>query len=109
MCSSTRGPAIAPSLVTCPTSATAKPFDLASRISSKLHARTCPTVPGALSIVSSHIVWIESMTTSVASARRLQGRGDLAHVDGGGQLDRGVRKAEVGAPASAPALPIPRP
>ena len=39
----------------------------ASRISSKLEARTCATVPGALSIVSSHMVWIESITTSAAS------------------------------------------
>ena len=64
MCSSTRGPASAPSFVTCPTSTSEKPRDFASRISSKLVARTCPTVPGALSIVSSHMVWILSITTS---------------------------------------------
>ena len=67
MCSSTRGPAMAPSLVTWPTSTSANAPALASRISSKLQARTCATVPGALSIASSHMVWIESITTSVAS------------------------------------------
>ena len=67
MCSSTRGPANAPSLVTWPTSTRAKLPALASRINSNEQARTCATVPGALSIASSHIVWIESMTTSVVS------------------------------------------
>ncbi len=70
MCSSTRGPAMAPSLVTWPTSTSAKPADLARRISSNAAARTWATVPGALSMVSSHIVWIESITTSAASGAR---------------------------------------
>src|SRR2546427_739539 len=48
MCSSTRGPAIAPSLVTCPTTRTAGPSsDLATRRSSPVHSRIWPTVPGA--------------------------------------------------------------
>ena len=67
MCSSTRGPAMAPSLVTWPTSTRAKFADFARRISSKLQARTWATVPGALSMASSHMVWIESMTTRVVS------------------------------------------
>ena len=67
MCSSTRGPARAPSLVTWPTRTREKPRDLARRISSKLVARTWPTVPGALSMVSSHMVWMESMTTRARS------------------------------------------
>ena len=63
MCSSTRGPAIMPSLVTWPTSTSTKPRRLASRISSCAAPRTWLTVPGALSSVSRYIVWIESMTT----------------------------------------------
>ncbi len=47
MCSSTRGPAIMPSLVTWPTSSTVMPRRLASRISSAAQARTWATVPGA--------------------------------------------------------------
>ena len=58
---------MAPSLVTCPTSTSANFPDFASWISSKLEARTCATVPGALSIESSHMVWIESITTRAAS------------------------------------------
>ena len=46
MCSSTRGPAIAPSLVTCPTSTSAVPAVLAKRVSCAAHSRTCATLPG---------------------------------------------------------------
>ncbi len=46
----------------------AKPRALARRISSAAQARTCATVPGAESSASSHTVWIESITTSAASA-----------------------------------------
>ena len=47
MCSSTRGPASAPSLVTWPTSTMAQPLDLAVRVSWAAHSRTCATEPGA--------------------------------------------------------------
>ena len=47
MCSSTRGPASAPSLVTCPTSTMAVPLLLAVRVSCAAHSRTCDTLPGA--------------------------------------------------------------
>jgi hypothetical protein len=67
MCSSTRGPAMLPSLVTCPTSISAKPCVFAARISSNAAARTCVTLPGAESTPSVHIVWIESITTKAAS------------------------------------------
>ncbi len=46
MCSTTRGPAIWPSLVTWPTRITAAPVRLAKRISSPAEPRTCVTVPG---------------------------------------------------------------
>ena len=39
-----------------------------SRISSNEQARTWLTVPGAESIVSIHMVWMESITTMAASA-----------------------------------------
>ena len=47
MCSTTRGPAICPSLVTCPTSSSAAPLALAKRISACAEPRTWLTVPGA--------------------------------------------------------------
>ena len=47
MCSSTRGPASAPSLVTWPTSTTAVPLALAKRVRCAAHSRTCATEPGA--------------------------------------------------------------
>ena len=64
ICSTTRGPAIWPSLVTWPTSMIAAPLALAKRISACAEPRTWLTVPGVDSIASLHIVWIESMTTS---------------------------------------------
>ena len=47
MCSSTRGPASAPSFVTWPTSTMAVPLLLAMRVSCAAHSRTCATEPGA--------------------------------------------------------------
>ena len=64
MCSTTRGPAICPSLVTWPTITTAAPLDLAKRISAWLAVRTWVTLPGADSTASLHSVWIESRMTS---------------------------------------------
>ena len=62
------GPAIAPSLVTWPTSTIAAPLSLAKRISSCAEARTWLTVPGAPSIRSEYMVWIESITTRAGGA-----------------------------------------
>ena len=98
MCSSTRGPAIAPSLVTWPTSTSANPRDLASRISSKLDARTWLTLPGALSTLSSHMVWIELMTTRPRSRSPSRVGGDVAHVDRRGKLERRVGQTEPARP-----------
>ncbi len=47
MCSSTRGPARLPSLVTWPTSTMVQPPDLAVRVSCAEHSRTWATEPGA--------------------------------------------------------------
>ncbi len=68
MCSTTRGPAIWPSLVTCPTIRSAAPLALANRISAWAEPRTWLTVPGADSIASLHMVWIESMTTNFGAS-----------------------------------------
>ncbi len=62
MCSRTRGPASAPSLVTCPTSTTVQPVCLAYWTSLEAHSRTWATAPGADCSASLHSVWIESMT-----------------------------------------------
>ena len=62
MCSTTRGPAIWPSLVTWPTRMIAAPDFLANLISACADARTCVTVPGADLTVSVHMVWIELIT-----------------------------------------------
>ena len=65
MCSSTRGPAMAPSLVTWPTKIMAMPICLAMRVNCAAHSRTCDTLPGAEVIWSEYMVWMESMTTSL--------------------------------------------
>ena len=72
ICSTTRGPAIWPSLVTCPTSMIAAPLALAKRISACADPRTWLTVPGADSIAPLHIVWIESITTSLGLSPELR-------------------------------------
>ena len=64
MCSKTRGPAKAPSLVTCPTNTTAVPVALAMRVRCAAHSRTCATEPGALVSWSEYTVWMESITTT---------------------------------------------
>ncbi len=63
MCSSTRGPAMAPSLVTWPTSTTAMPWVFAKRTSWAAHSRNCETEPGADSSASVCSVCTESITT----------------------------------------------
>ncbi|MNC62207.1 hypothetical protein D3C75_1122080 [compost metagenome] len=62
MCSSTLGPASAPSLVTCPTRKIAVPLCLAYRTNSAALSRTWDTPPGADCSCSVKIVWIESIT-----------------------------------------------
>src|SRR3546814_19651888 len=64
MCSNTRGPAIFPSFVTCPTRMRAVPLVFAKEMSSCEQARTWLTVPGAPSIKSLCTVWIESLIRS---------------------------------------------
>src|SRR6056297_3589926 len=56
MCSSTRGPARAPSLVTWPTSTTVQPVCLAYWTSLDAHSRTWATAPGADCNASLHSV-----------------------------------------------------
>ena len=61
---------MAPSLVTWPTSSTAMPRRLASSTSACAEARTWVTVPGVLSTVSSHMVWMESITATLGASGR---------------------------------------
>ena len=62
MCSSMRGPAMAPSLVTCPTRNTPHPLSFASRMSCAAHSRTWDTLPGALAMSGRYMVCMESTT-----------------------------------------------
>ena len=64
MCSSTRGPAMAPSLVTWPTSSSAVLRRRATSISAWAEARTWATDPAAESRPSRCTVWIESTTAT---------------------------------------------
>ena len=64
MCSSTRGPASEPSLVTWPTRISVIPACFAIRVSCAAHSRTCDTDPGADCNCSEYTVWIESTTTT---------------------------------------------
>ena len=66
-CSSTRGPAIAPSLVTCPTSTVAMPRSLATAISAAATARTWVTPPAVPSTAGEAIVCTESTTSRPGS------------------------------------------
>ncbi len=81
MCSSTRGPASPPSLVTWPTSTTVRPRRrFASWTRRWAHSRTCTTEPGAEGRSASAMVWIESID-------------DEAGLE---PVDRGEHRAEVG-------------
>ena len=64
-CSSTRGPAIAPSLVTWPTRTVVMLRVLATRISAAATSLTWVTPPGTPSMPEAPMVWIESTTSSV--------------------------------------------
>ncbi len=64
MCSNTRGPAIAPALVTWPTRKMGTPLLLARRINVAAHSRTWLTLPAAEVNSSRCTVWIESITAA---------------------------------------------
>ena len=64
MCSSRRGPAIDPSLVTCPTNNKVMSRSLQIRMSAPATSRTCVTPPGDPSVVALPIVCTESIMTS---------------------------------------------
>ena len=94
MCSTTRGPAIWPSLVTWPTRMMAAPDFLAKRISACAEARTWVTVPGADSTVSVHMVWIEIDHDQARHRAFRQRRDDVLDRGFRGKLHRRVGKAE---------------
>ncbi len=62
-CSSERGPAIAPSLVTWPTSTMAMPLDFAAAVSAVVTARTWVTPPTTPSVSPAFMVCTESTIT----------------------------------------------
>ena len=64
-CSSTRGPATAPSFVTWPTRTVATPFSFATRSSREAASRTCATEPGAEPSSPAWSVCTESITQTV--------------------------------------------
>src|SRR5258708_1905201 len=64
MCSSTRGPATAPSLVTWPTRRSGVPVRLAKPTSRAATSRTCPTDPAAPCNSAQAIVWTESTAST---------------------------------------------
>ena len=70
MCSSTRGPAMAPSLVTWPTSRIGRWVDLASWSRRAVASRTWVTEPGAEPTSSVNTVWIESTAKSAGRSCR---------------------------------------
>ena len=64
MCSNTRGPAMSPLLVTCPTMNTGMPVVLAACSSAVAHSLTCDTDPGEPVASSRNTVWMESTTSA---------------------------------------------
>ena len=68
-CSSTRGPASAPSLVTCPTRTTAMSWPLAARATRSATSRTCPTEPAAPPSCAACRVCTESTTHTSGRSR----------------------------------------
>ena len=69
MCSSTLGPAMLPSLLTCPITNTVTPCPFATCISAMVQSFTCPTPPAGESSSSLYSVWMEStISTSGCSS-----------------------------------------
>ena len=64
MCSSTRGPAMSPPLVTCPVMTTGTPAPLAHSSRERVHSLICVALPGLEDDPSSDSVCMESTTTS---------------------------------------------
>ena len=71
ICSSTRGPAMAPSFVTWPTMNTVRPLDFASSRNCEAHSRTCETDPALESSSERYVVWIESTTSRSGLTSRM--------------------------------------
>ena len=96
ICSTTRGPAIWPSLVTWPTRMIAAPLILAKRIKAWAEPRTWLTVPGVDSIdVAPHgLDRIDHH--QLRPVARAQGGDDILDAGLRGELDIGVGEAEPG-------------
>ena len=93
-CSSTRGPATLPSLVTWPTSTVAMPRSLATATSAAVTARTCVTPPATPSMPGAEMVCTESMT-SRPGLDRVEVAEHRLQVGLGGQVEPLVQGAEA--------------
>ena len=108
ICSTTRGPAIWPSLVTWPTRMTAAPVRLAKRISSAAEPRTWVTVPGAASTLCVHMVWIEFDDQEPRRRALRQRRDDVFDRRFRRRSRRRHRQGQAARRAAAPGRPLPR-
>ena len=83
-CSTARGPARSPSLVTCPTRRNGTPLDLAIRVRRSTQARTWARLPAGWASSGSEIDWSESTTTRAGRCRadRLLDRVDVGALQG---------------------------
>ena len=93
-CSSTRGPATWPSLVTWPTSTVAMPRSLATATSAAVTARTWVTPPGTPSVPGAEMVCTES-STSRPGLDRVEVAEHRAEVGLGGQVEPLVQGADA--------------
>ncbi len=106
MCSRVRGPAIAPSLVTCPTRTMGTPVSLATVSRRATASRTWPGLPGAPAASADATVWIESTTASggraaaIAAARASRSVSASTATDGSRQPSRSARMATCTANSS---------
>ncbi len=108
MCSSTRGPAIWPSLVTWPTSSTAVPLALAKRTSSAVHSRSCDTAPGA-DFDALRMHGLDGIDDQHARRDPLRGADDVFDAGLGDQPRGGASRAPGAGREVRPASRIPRP
>ena len=84
-CSTARGPARSPSLVTCPTRRSGTPLDFARRVRRSTQARTWARLPAGCARSGSETDWSESTTTRAGRWR------PTAHLD---RLDVGPLECE---------------
>ncbi len=97
-CSTARGPAGSPSLVTWPTTRSGTPLDLARRVRRSTQARTCARLPAGCASAGSDTDWRESTTTS--AGRCASTAATIASMSGPSRASRcaGTRPSRVARP-----------